>query len=51
MTAVTSSADATLLATAADDGTARIWDVARGVLRVTLVGSPKDGYAMFSAKR
>jgi WD40 repeat protein len=48
---VTSSPDATLLATASDDGTARIWDVACGVLRVTLVGSAKDGYAIFSAER
>jgi hypothetical protein len=39
------SPDGALIATAADDATARIWDAATGALLVTLVPLPGGGYA------
>lgn len=39
------SPDGVLLATASDDGTARIWDAANGAHLATLVPLPGGGYA------
>ena len=45
MNAVAFSPDGTLIATASDDGTARIWDAASGTTLATLVTLPDGGYA------
>ena len=39
------SPDGTLLATASDDGTARIWDCATGVCLAIFIALPDSGYA------
>ena len=46
MLGVAFSPDGTLLATASDDRTARIWDTATGTQQLTLLPLPGDGYAV-----
>src|SRR5450432_3566071 len=41
--------DGALLATASYDGTTRIWDVATGTSRATLIALPDEGYATLVA--
>ncbi len=43
------SPDSALLATASDDGTARIWNVGTGAARAALVGFSGGGYAVLTA--
>jgi WD40 repeat protein len=44
------SPDGTLLATTSDDGTARLWDIATGTTRTTLIALPGGGYATLFAE-